>query len=215
VPVKTLLREEIAQQRLGQAAVDRSFLFCRYEEFFEFNAHQPVTPTQGQLKLLTASQDGDRLCKCRDCQSQFVFTIGEQEFYKSKNLPSGPSRCPTCSAQNKSELAQKPCADFAQGHCSKGTFCRMKHGDGPQPVVLSVDNSDTKPVVVECRDCQKTFETEPAYWIGRGLSVPKTCKACIQKRKAAAGVPNLGPRMIDSMIVDCAFPIGGNNNNDY
>jgi CxxC-x17-CxxC domain-containing protein len=37
----------------------------------------------------------DRMLTCRDCQNEFVFSEGEQEFYARKGL-STPSRCPDC-----------------------------------------------------------------------------------------------------------------------
>jgi CxxC-x17-CxxC domain-containing protein len=40
---------------------------------------------------------------CRDCNSEFVFTVGEQEFYASRGLTNQPSRCPECRAARKSQ----------------------------------------------------------------------------------------------------------------
>lgn len=44
----------------------------------------------------------DRSLTCRDCQSEFVFTAGEQEFYASKGLQNDPVRCPDCRNARKS-----------------------------------------------------------------------------------------------------------------
>jgi CxxC-x17-CxxC domain-containing protein len=33
---------------------------------------------------------------CRDCGKEFIFTVGEQEFYLSRGLENEPSRCPEC-----------------------------------------------------------------------------------------------------------------------
>lgn len=43
----------------------------------------------------------DKTLTCRDCSNQFVFTVGEQEFYQSKGLLNEPSRCPDCRASRK------------------------------------------------------------------------------------------------------------------
>ncbi len=40
----------------------------------------------------------DKTLVCRDCGGQFVFTVGEQEFYLSRGLQNEPSRCPECRA---------------------------------------------------------------------------------------------------------------------
>jgi CxxC-x17-CxxC domain-containing protein len=38
----------------------------------------------------------DKTLKCRDCENDFVFTAGEQEFYQQKGLMNQPGRCPSC-----------------------------------------------------------------------------------------------------------------------
>lgn len=38
---------------------------------------------------------------CRDCGKEFVFTKGEQEFYKEKGFENQPTRCPDCRRANK------------------------------------------------------------------------------------------------------------------
>lgn len=44
----------------------------------------------------------DRTLVCRDCNQEFVFTVGEQEFYASHRLTNDPSRCPSCRSARKS-----------------------------------------------------------------------------------------------------------------
>ena len=46
----------------------------------------------------------DKIIVCQDCKDEFAFTVGEQEFYKNKEL-SEPIRCPICRATFKA--AQK------------------------------------------------------------------------------------------------------------
>lgn len=43
----------------------------------------------------------DQTLYCRDCNSEFTFTVGEQEFYASRGLTNSPSRCPDCRAARK------------------------------------------------------------------------------------------------------------------
>lgn len=43
----------------------------------------------------------DQTLYCRDCNSEFTFTVGEQEFYASRGLTNSPSRCPECRAIHK------------------------------------------------------------------------------------------------------------------
>ena len=44
----------------------------------------------------------DKPLKCRECGNDFVFTVGEQEFYQQKGLVNLPGRCPTCRAARRS-----------------------------------------------------------------------------------------------------------------
>ncbi len=43
----------------------------------------------------------DQTLYCRDCNQEFLFTVGEQEFYESRGLTNAPSRCPECRAARK------------------------------------------------------------------------------------------------------------------
>lgn len=45
----------------------------------------------------------DQTLVCRDCNQEFVFTVGEQEFYASHNLTNTPGRCPSCRAARKAQ----------------------------------------------------------------------------------------------------------------
>ncbi|MDR0805116.1 MAG: zinc-ribbon domain containing protein [Oscillospiraceae bacterium] len=38
----------------------------------------------------------DKTLICKDCGDEFVFTAGEQEFYKEKGFTNEPSRCKNC-----------------------------------------------------------------------------------------------------------------------
>ena len=38
----------------------------------------------------------DKTLRCRDCGQDFIFTVGEQEFYQQKGLMNEPGRCPSC-----------------------------------------------------------------------------------------------------------------------
>jgi CxxC-x17-CxxC domain-containing protein len=43
----------------------------------------------------------DKSLSCRDCGQEFIFTIGEQEFYSSHGLQNDPTRCPQCRAERR------------------------------------------------------------------------------------------------------------------
>ena len=48
----------------------------------------------------------DLTITCADCKQQFVWTVGEQAFYKEKNLPP-PTLCLICRAKRRAEDADK------------------------------------------------------------------------------------------------------------
>lgn len=43
----------------------------------------------------------DKTLVCQDCGKEFVFTEGEQEFYKEKGFENEPKRCPDCRRARK------------------------------------------------------------------------------------------------------------------
>jgi len=45
----------------------------------------------------------DKILSCKDCNSEFVFTEGEQAFYQEKGFENEPHRCPDCRRARKME----------------------------------------------------------------------------------------------------------------
>lgn len=43
----------------------------------------------------------DKTLVCKDCNEEFIFTEGEQEFYKEKGFENEPQRCPDCRKARK------------------------------------------------------------------------------------------------------------------
>lgn len=43
----------------------------------------------------------DKKKVCVDCGNEFIFTVGEQEFYAEKGFQNEPTRCATCRKANK------------------------------------------------------------------------------------------------------------------
>jgi hypothetical protein len=45
----------------------------------------------------------DKSLICKDCNSEFLFTEGEQAFYKEKGFENEPQRCPDCRRAKKAQ----------------------------------------------------------------------------------------------------------------
>ncbi|WP_426348389.1 zinc-ribbon domain-containing protein [Alloiococcus sp. CFN-8] len=43
----------------------------------------------------------DKKIICKDCGQEFLFTVGEQNFYKEKGFENEPVRCPECRKARK------------------------------------------------------------------------------------------------------------------
>ena len=45
----------------------------------------------------------DKKMICKDCGDEFIFTVGEQEFYKEKGFENEPTRCADCRRAKKQQ----------------------------------------------------------------------------------------------------------------
>lgn len=45
----------------------------------------------------------DKKLTCVDCGAEFIFTAGEQEFYKEKGFDNEPKRCLSCRKARKEQ----------------------------------------------------------------------------------------------------------------
>ena len=48
----------------------------------------------------------DKTLVCKDCGQEFVFTAGEQAFYKEKGLDNEPKRCKECRDKRKAQRTE-------------------------------------------------------------------------------------------------------------
>lgn len=44
---------------------------------------------------------------CKDCGQEFLFTVGEQNFFEEKGLTNQPVRCKECRAKKKAAMQEK------------------------------------------------------------------------------------------------------------
>ncbi|MCA9388876.1 zinc-ribbon domain containing protein [Candidatus Berkelbacteria bacterium] len=89
----------------------------------------------------------DKNITCRDCQQEFVWTKGEQDFYAEKGL-SAPSRCRDCRTKRK-QMRDQGGQGRPMSNGPKEMFDIVcKKCDKPGQVPFKPTSDD-----VLCRDC--------------------------------------------------------------
>lgn len=53
--------------------------------------------------------EGDEMLTCRDCNTEFAFTVGEQEFFKEKGFENKPTRCRDCKVRTSHRICVRWC----------------------------------------------------------------------------------------------------------
>ena len=62
----------------------------------------------------------DKVLICKECNNEFVFTAGEQEFYAEKGFVNEPQRCKACRDKRKAALkAPREMHDAVCAQCGK------------------------------------------------------------------------------------------------
>eukprot|EP00602_Paraphysomonas_sp_CaronLab_P006758 CAMPEP_0185019612 /NCGR_PEP_ID=MMETSP1103-20130426/2231_1 /TAXON_ID=36769 /ORGANISM="Paraphysomonas bandaiensis, Strain Caron Lab Isolate" /LENGTH=118 /DNA_ID=CAMNT_0027550031 /DNA_START=78 /DNA_END=434 /DNA_ORIENTATION=- len=83
----------------------------------------------------------DKTLTCKDCGNEWVFSAGEQEFYREKAFENDPTRCKECRKakkiarnrrmrsrrQKKNGPGGNVCYAFQKGECTRGDSCRFAH----------------------------------------------------------------------------------------
>lgn len=74
---------------------------------------------------------------CKDCGEEFVFTAGEQEFYKERGFETEPQRCKPCrDARKKERKSERQLYDTTCSQC--GQPCKVPFEPDPdRPVYCS------------------------------------------------------------------------------
>ncbi|MBQ9516916.1 MAG: zinc-ribbon domain containing protein [Eubacterium sp.] len=66
----------------------------------------------------------DKVLVCKECNNEFVFTAGEQEFYAEKGFVNEPQRCKAC--RDKRKAAAKAPREMHDAVCAQcGKACQV------------------------------------------------------------------------------------------
>ena len=86
---------------------------------------------------------GDKVLRCSDCGSEFIFTVGEQRFYTEKGFKNEPRRCKSC----KGKRNQMGSGAYPRERVVTSTICSQCGKETTVPFKL------TQGRPVYCREC--------------------------------------------------------------
>ena len=102
----------------------------------------------------------DKVLKCVDCGSEFVFTAGEQLFFHDKQFKNEPKRCKPCKSKRAASLGAPPANGGSYVKVETRTSCS---GCGKE---TTVPFKPTQGRPVFCRECFQQRRTAAAAGAG-------------------------------------------------
>ena len=96
----------------------------------------------------------DRVLKCVDCGTDFVFTAGEQQFYHDKDFRNEPKRCRACKSRRQASGGSRGGA--SSGRVETSAVCSRCGRETTVPF------RPTQGRPVFCRECFKDQKSSGA-----------------------------------------------------
>lgn len=125
----------------------------------------------------------DQRIKCVDCGEEFLFTVGEQEFYRTHGLTNAPTRCKRCRENRKGQRG----AAGGERHAGGGRPARGGRSEGGGRPAGAGRERTMYPAV--CSECGAQTEVPFPPTTGK----PIYCRNCFQSRKPErSGAPAPG-----------------------
>jgi CxxC-x17-CxxC domain-containing protein len=88
----------------------------------------------------------DKVLKCVDCGTEFVFTAGEQLFFHDKQFKNEPKRCKSCKSKRVAVLGSSP-----PGQTNVRTETRTNCSNCGKETTVPFRPTQGRPVL--CREC--------------------------------------------------------------
>ena len=123
---------------------------------------------------MTATGEDQRI-KCVDCGEEFLFTAGEQSFYREKGLTNAPTRCKACREKRKTERGQGGGGAAGGAREQHTAVCSRCGAETTVPFVPT----GSRPVY--CRDCFNAMKKE------HGAGGEQAARPARSARRAPAG----------------------------
>ena len=129
----------------------------------------------------------DQRIKCVDCGEEFIFTAGEQAFYREKGLTNAPTRCKACREKRKAERGPGGGGSGGGGGGgSRGLHAAVCSRCGAETTVPFVPTG-ARPVY--CRDCFNAMKHE------RGTGAESPARAARPSRRPPSHAAPAGDGM--------------------
>ncbi|MGC4105827.1 MAG: zinc-ribbon domain containing protein [Thermomicrobiales bacterium] len=120
----------------------------------------------------------ERTLTCRDCGQEFVFTVGEQEFYTQRGF-SEPQRCPTCRQARKAQRNQGGGGGYDSYSSGGGGGYSSGGGYGGGSRERSFDSAPRQLYPATCSECGQPTEVPFNPSPGK----PVYCRECYQAKR--------------------------------
>jgi CxxC-x17-CxxC domain-containing protein len=147
----------------------------------------------------------DRILKCSDCGSDFVFTAGEQLFFYDKQFKNDPKRCKLCKAK-RAGLGRTASGNGAITLPLSRTETRTKCSVCGVETTVPFKPTQGRPVL--CRSCFQLKRVPTAVAAVAQMDTPATQVAAAVEQALPAeapppqSVPAAGPASTISMIAE-------------
>ncbi len=92
----------------------------------------------------------DKVLKCIDCGTDFVFTAGEQLFFHDKQFKNEPKRCKNCTGKRVAEVGT-PSNRSVRGHTFTKMETRTNCSQCGKETTVPFRPTQGRPVL--CREC--------------------------------------------------------------
>lgn len=111
----------------------------------------------GEVNIRDMATGEDQVLKCIECGDEFVFTAGEQEFYREKGLTHAPTRCRRCRENRRAQRGQpgasaQPGSRAGAAASSRNQFAATCSNCGAETMVPFAPTAG-RPVY--CKDCYR------------------------------------------------------------
>jgi len=98
----------------------------------------------------------DKVLKCIDCGTEFIFTAGEQLFFHDKQFKNEPKRCKACKTKRVSVVGTMPTGNSSYQKVETRTICSQCGKETTVPF------KPTQGRPVFCRECFQQRRTAAA-----------------------------------------------------